>query len=104
MESQERFDTEEEREYLSPPLSPLQGTMLLSCLADLKSAEPSICVGTRARLQTTGRPARRAFLLFLRVFCFLRSCNFCQQPQEDLKTLLRPFDHPSSDLKRINRR
>ena len=43
IESPESFDTEEEkRECLSPP-SQLEGTMLLSCLTDLKSAKPSIC-------------------------------------------------------------
>lgn len=49
---------EEEREYLSPPLSLslLRGATLLSCLADLKSAKPSICVETRARL-VNKRPA-----------------------------------------------
>lgn len=38
------------------PLSLLRGTMLLSCLADLKSAKPSICEETRARL-VNKRPA-----------------------------------------------
>lgn len=38
------------------PLSLLEGTMLLSCLADLKSAKPSICVETRSCL-LNNRPA-----------------------------------------------
>lgn len=44
------------------PLSLLRGTMLLSCLADLKSAKPSICVETRARLLNK-RPACEMFIL-----------------------------------------
>lgn len=91
------------------PLSLLEGTMLLSCLADLKSAKPSICVETRSCL-LNNRPACTMCVHFIHQGSFFKSrahnkdgTTSCQQHKEELKILIVPFDPQLRPMKRINR-